>query len=332
MYEQMRNDILVELSSLDPCDIGRIIRVFDNVASNYEISRKSMSLMVCDDEIPKLVKTYLVCKKIVGLSEETISNYGTILKIFFNTVRKAPGHVTANDIRMFLYVYQEQRNISLRTLDKYREYIARFFTWTVDEGYLTTNPAKNVESIKYEEKPREALSQVQLEYLRKACNTPRELAIIEFLYSTGCRVSELSVIKKSDVDWNDLSVHLFGKGKKHRYSFLNAKAEVALKAYLETRTDDSEFLFVGVRKPHKQLHKDGIESIVRNISSRAMKDIGKNVTPHILRHTNATTALQRGMPIGDISKLLGHTSIETTMIYAKTSLDDVRTGHKKYVI
>jgi integrase/recombinase XerD len=160
----------------------------------------------------------------------------------------------------------------------------------------------------------------------------RERAIIEFLYSTGARVSELTIIKKSDINWYEKSVYLFGKGRKHRISFLNAKAEVALMKYLESRDDDCEYLFATIKKPHRNLSKDGVEKIVRNIAHRASDNIGKHITPHILRHTTATTALQSGMPIADISKLLGHESIDTTMIYAKSSLEDVRSGHKKHII
>lgn len=153
-----------------------------------------------------------------------------------------------------------------------------------------------------------------------------------FLYSTGARVSELAIIKKSDINWYEKSVRLFGKGRKHRVSFLNAKAEVALIKYLESRDDNCEYLFVSIKKPYQNLSKDGIEKIVRNIARRASANIGKHITPHILRHIAAITALQNGMSIADIGKLLGHKIIEITIIYAKSSLEDVRTNHKKYII
>ena len=279
-----------------------------------------------------MVKTYLVCKKMAGLADGTVNNYKIILNVFFDKVKKEPQFVTANEIREFLYLYQEQKGVSRRTIDKYREYITRFFTWAYNEEYIQNNPAKNIAAIKYEEKPREALTQVELEYLRMACATIRERAIIEFLYSTGARVSELATIKKNDINWYEKSVRLFGKGRKHRTSFLNAKAEVALKKYLESRSDDNEFLFVSMKKPYRSIAKDGIEKIVRNIANRVFDNIGKRITPHILRHTTATTALQSGMPIADISKLLGHESIDTTMIYAKSSIEDVRSGHKKHIV
>lgn len=157
--------------------------------------------------------------------------------------------------------------------------------------------------------------------------------MIEFMYSTGCRVSELTNVTLSDIDWETKNVHLFGKGKKHRTSFMNARCEVALKEYLDTRKDNIPYLFVSSRnyagKP-KKLTKGAIERVVKLLSNQA--GIGKKVTPHILRHTTATTAVQNGMPIEDISKLLGHANVATTMIYAKTSTDRVYSNHKRCVI
>lgn len=332
MYEQMRNEFLSALSNEQNVDLTTALRVLDQVAIGYEIQARELHTNYCDGELPEMVRVYLMCKKMSGLSEGTLENYEIILNVFFKQMRKLPQFVTANEIREFLYIYQENNGVSYRTIDKYREYITRFFTWAYSEGYLTDNPAKNITAIKYEEKPREALTQIELEYLRMACETDRERAIIEFLYSTGARVSELIIVKKSDINWYDKSVRLFGKGRKYRISFLNAKAEVALKKYLETRTDDCEYLFATVRKPYKNISKDGVEKIVRNIVKRTEGKIGKRISPHILRHTTATIALQSGMPVTDISKLLGHQSLDTTLVYAKASLEDVRSGHKKYII
>lgn len=330
MYEQLRNDMMVGLSDMEDAVVRKVLRVLDRVAGGYEIHRKSTELVVYEDGLPEIVKIYLVCKKMAGLSDGTLENYQVVLELFFRELRRKPEMVTANDVRMWLFSYQQRKKISNRTLDKYREYINRFFQWAKNEGYIPENPAKNVEPIRYEERPRQALSQVELEYLRVACQTPRELAIVEVLYSTGCRISEAAGLKISDVDWMEKSVHLFGKGKKHRTSFLNAKAEVALRAYLESRSDGCEYLFVSMRKPITGLTRGGIEKIIRNVAERAQ--IGKKVTPHTFRHTTATTALQSGMPVEDISKLLGHESIDTTMIYAEISMENVRAGHKKHIV
>lgn len=267
-----------------------------------------------------------------GLSDGTLNNYKLILELFFNQVMKPPELIEPNDIRMFLFIYQQDHGVSFRTLDKYREYIARFFAWANNEEYIQNNPAKHIPAIKHEVKPRMALSQIELEYIRNSCETLRETAIIEILYSTGCRVSELVALQKTDVNWHEKTVHLYGKGRKHRTSFINAKAEVALLKYLDSRNDSSNYLFVSERRPYKNLTKEDIEKIVREIGNRAFCKTNKNITPHILRHTTATTALQNGMPIADISQLLGHENIDTTMIYAKSSLENVQAGHKKYIV
>lgn len=332
MYEQLRNDFALEVANLEQYTVVEILQVLDRVSAKYDVKLKETGLSVIEEELPRIVQLYLVCKKMSGLSDTTLRNYKVFLQLFFRETHKSPQTITTNDIRVFLYLYQQNRGISSRSLDKYREYLGHFFTWAHDEGYIQTNPSKNISAIKYEERPREALTQIELEYLRKACVSVKEKAIIEFLYSTGCRVSELTNVKRDDVNWNDKSVHLFGKGKKHRVSFINAKAEITLKEYLDSRNDDCEYLLVTSRKPYRQMHKDGVEKIVRNISNRASELTGKRITPHILRHTTATTALRNGMPIADISKLLGHEKIDTTMIYAKSSLSDVQAGHKKYII
>lgn len=332
MYERFRNDFLAVVPSIPKCELDAVLRALDRVAAKYDFQPKETAMAVYMQELPEVAKIYLVCKKMAGLSDATLHNYKTVLELFFRNLQKAPDKITTNDIRMFLYAYQAERKISLKTLDKYREHIACFFTWACNEEYLPSNPAKKLPPIKYENKPRMALTQIELEHLRAACKTPREKAIIEVCYSTGCRVSELTALRMSDINWIDKSVNLFGKGQKHRTSFLNARAEVALKEYLSTRDDDCEYLIVTERRPYRRLRKDGVEKVVRQISARTPFGADKVVTPHILRHTTATIALHRGMPIADISKLLGHESIDTTMIYAKTSIADVKAGHSKHIV
>lgn len=334
MYEHLRNDFLsaAHNSNIPSDALATAVRILDQVASRYEISQKELGLTVYNDGLPELAKIYLVCKKIEGLSEKTLNTYMRTLSLFFREMAKPIERISANDIRVYLFQYQQSRNCSNRSLDKYRGYLASFFGWATAEGYLERDPTRTIQSIKYEKKPRQNLSQLELEYLRSACVTLREKAIIEFLFSTGCRVSELSNVKKTDVDWNAKTVHLFGKGRKHRDSYINAKAEVSLQAYLSCRDDDSEYLFVSERKPIRQITPAAIEKIVRIIAARDADKIRKTVTPHVLRHTTATIALSNGMPIEEISRLLGHEKVDTTLIYAHVANSDVQNGHRKYVI
>lgn len=333
MYEQFKNQFALALSTTySKDDIETILQKLNIVAYNYDVTRKETSVMVYNYDMPEIVKTYLVCKKVEGLSELTIYNYGRALRNFFLELQKTPEQVSPNDIRVYLYRYQEVNKISNRSLDKIRQMICGFFNWATCEGYLDRSPALTIKPIKFEEEERKPLTQIELEYIRKACITPRDKAMVEFLYSTGCRVSELTMVKKTDIDWIKKSVHLFGKGKKYRTSYINAKAEVALLEYLKTRDDDNEYLFVSQRKPHGKLNKCGVEKIIRQIAERVTDNVKKPVSPHIFRHTTATTALNNGMPIEDIQIILGHENISTTMIYAKTSTENVRNGHMRYIV
>lgn len=335
MYEHFRNQFLAAAhdENIPTESLEAAVKILDTVAEHYDIKPKETALAPYTGGLPEIVKIYLVCKRIEGLSEQTLTTYMRHLRMFFEAVMKPVPEITANDIRIYLYRYQRERGCSDQSLDKYRGYFYSFFTWATDEGYIERNPMKNIPPIKYEKKTREHLTQLELEYLRAACETPREKAIVEILYSTGCRVAELAGIKLSDIDWNTRAVHLFGKGKKHRDSFLNAKAEVAIQAYLATRKDDCPYLIASERRPYRQLTTAQIQKIMRKIMGRASANkIQKHVTPHVLRHSMATQALVSGMPVVDISRLLGHEKIDTTMIYAHVNNVDVQAGHRKHVV
>lgn len=333
-YEQMKNSFLAELNRVMPDVSGQTIcaigDALDKAAYPFEITTKETAIALREELIPEVVKIYIAVKKTEGLSHDTLSNYARILQQFFLRIKKQPEDVIANDIRMFLYNYQQHRDVSNATLEKYREMICWFFAWAHREEYIQRDPSRSIKSIKAEVKERQALTQLELEHLRLACRSPREKAMLEFMYSTGCRVSELCAVKISDLNMSEKSVYLYGKGRKHRTSFMNARCEVALEEYLRCRKGNSEYLFVSNRQPYEKLTKAAVEKIIRELASRS--SVTKHVTPHVLRHTTATQAVNNGMPIEDVSKLLGHASIATTMIYAKVSKENVQTQHTKCVI
>lgn len=335
MYEQMKNEFLMQLtnhSDLPNGLINQVLSCLDVAVYNYDIRQKETAIVPYNQELPPVAKTFIVSKSVEGYSKGTLYNQKTTLTNFFLHLKKSPEQVTANDIRVYLYTYQQERGISNRSLDKIRGYISAFYKWMCVEGYIDKDPTVAIPMIKYEKKPRVPCTQIDLEYLRRACKTLKQKAVLEVLYSTGCRVGELVILKKSDIDWTNKTVHLFGKGQKHRTSFLNAKAEVALKEYLDSREDNSEYLFVSDRKPHNPMHVCGMQKIIREISERANSNIAKKVTPHVLRHTMGTVLAENNVDIISIQKILGHTNINTTMTYIHKNMDSAKTDHLRSVI
>lgn len=329
MYEHMRNMFAAELAKVfKNADIDIILANLDRVAVNYDVTEKTTALTVWEDSFPQIAKTYIAVKSLEGLSELTLKNYKSRLRNFFDSVGKQPQDVTANDVRMFLVKHKAQNNVSDRTLDKVRQILKAFFTWAVDEEYLTKNPCRNIKEIKFEITPRMALTRLQLEQLRRACRTKREKAIIDVLYSTGCRVSELVRMKKSDIDVENRMIHIVGKGRKHNDVYLNSSAVLSLDDYFAERQDDSEFLFVSDRRPHDAIDTHAIQNIFGQLS----QIVGFKVTPHVMRHTTATLAVQSGMQITEVQEMLGHASVATTQIYAEILKEDVRQAHLKYVV
>lgn len=332
MREKLKNDLLVMLDKNVDADMLRKLETqIEIILSDYEVEERKTEIIPYGSDIPETVETYIVSKKISGLSDKTLYLYLMVLTDFFRTVQKKPEKVSVSDIRIYLYRYQKEHGISNRTLDCRRTIICGYFNWMAAEEYICKNPAINIEPIKYERKHKKAMTQLDLEKVRASCETKREKAIVEVLYSTGCRVTELERLNISDVNFETKEVTLFGKGSKHRISYLNAKAEVALKEYLDERTDDNPALFVYDRKPYGRLKKSGIEFMIRHMMKR-VSGVTTHVTPHVFRHTTATTALDRGMNIVDVSRLLGHRRVETTMEYITTNSNSVKSNHQNYVI
>lgn len=302
-------------------------------ASNYDINQRETNVVPYQSNIPDCYMVYMVAKKIEGMSPESMKTYNFYLTDFFEHINRPFEQVTTNDIRIYLYETQKRTGISNRTLDGKRLVINTFMDWCWKEGYIPNNPCASIKPIKFEEKPREPLSNMELEIVRDACENYRDKAMIELFYSTGCRLSEMVNLKISDIDFASKEVHLFGKGSKHRTSYLNAKAEYMLKKYFELeRPKDSisDSVFVIFRKPYNGMQKGSIYARVKAIQKRS--GIERSLFPHLLRHTMATTALNRGMNVAEVKEILGHEKLDTTMIYAKISHDSVKFNHKRYIV
>lgn len=300
---------------------------------NYDISQRETHVVPYQSNVPDCYRVYMVAKKIEGMSPESMKTYNFYLTDFFEHINRPFEQVTTNDIRIYLYETQKRTGISNRTLDGKRLVINTFMDWCWKEGYIPNNPCASIKPIKFEEKPREPLSSMELEIVRDACENYRDKAMIELFYSTGCRLSEMVNLKISDIDFASKEVHLFGKGSKHRTSYLNAKAEYMLKKYFELerpKESISDSVFVIFRKPYNGMHKGAIYARVKAIQKRS--GIERSLFPHLLRHTMATDALNRGMNVAEVKEILGHEKLDTTMIYAKISHDSVKFNHKRYIV
>ena len=229
---------------------------------------------------------------------------------------------------MYLYEIQKRHDMGNRSLDTQRIYLNAFFAWCTVNEYIPKNPCALIRPFKYEKKLKKELTDIELEKLRKACKNAYEKALVEVLYSTACRVSELVNIKLEDIDLvNGEIIITHGKGNKQRKSYLNAKATLAIQEYAESRDYPSIYLFENFRKPHGQLKTAAIQKKMRDLEQRT----GIEIHPHKFRRTTATHLWKKGMPIEEIKQLLGHESIETTLVYTNVNNDAVKADHIKYL-
>ena len=317
------------------------------ILNDYEITARETQICVRHEDKNQLfMQKFLVAKAVSGRTERTLDFYKKTLVFIFNRICKPADEVTTDDIRYYLAKRQTKDGISTVSANNELRVLKSFYTFLLSEELVAKNPCLKIEKIKQEKHKKEAFKEIEIEMIRNHCRTNREKAIVEILLSTGCRVSELVNIKIADIKNDSLIVH--GKGKKDRTVYLNAKSILALQLYLQEREDDNPFLFASgdydsakyckVKEnwykearfvTDKHADKGTIEAAVRRIGKRAGVE---KVHPHRFRRTCATYALRRGMPIEQVSKMLGHNSIDTTMIYLDLSEDELHQAHKKYVV
>lgn len=295
---------------------------------NCKISTEKCEVVQYDNFAERILCKFLTAKRIAGCSDETIKSYSFHLKKLILNLWKPLTDLETDDIRYYLANYKEQQKVSNVTLDNIRRSISSFFGWMHDEGLIQKNPMRRIARIKSEKVIKKPFSEEDLEKLRMNCKRERDLAIIEFLYSSGVRISEIVRLNRDQINFSQKDCIVFGKGAKERVVYLNSKACIHLKMYLESRTDNNPALFVSVRKPYNRLSKEAIETIIRNIGKVA--NVPKT-HPHRFRRTMATNAINRGMPIQEVKEILGHEKIDTTMIYCVVSQDNIRLSHRRYV-
>jgi len=310
-------------------DQARCLRtILEEELYNYDVNPTSTALVPIQ-AMPEKILLYLASKKLDGLSQNTLMSYKRQLLKFARIIQKDIDQINAMDIRMYLAVCTKS-GIKNSTLATIISVLKSFFTWLENEEYILKSPMRKIKTTKVEKRVRKALTPEELELLRVACQTQREKALVEFFYSTGCRLDEVYKLNKLDIDWNTGTVMVIGKGNKERPVFLNAKAKIHLKKYLSLREDNNAALFVGEREPHERLGRRAIQKVFSTLGKRA--GIQKRVYPHLLRHTTATSMLNNGASLAEVQNYLGHNSPATTQIYAQLNTEAIQQSHKKHLV
>lgn len=281
-----------------------------------------------DIDNTEYLQMFLDAKKIEGCSGRTIDYYRSTIEKFLIKVNAKIRKITTEQIRNYLADYQKINNCSRVTVDNVRRNISSFFSWLEEEDYILKSPTRRIHKIKTKKKVKEIISDEAIERLRDNCTCKRDLAIIDMLYSTGIRVGELVNLNIEDIDFEARECIVFGKGDKERRVYFDAKAKLHLQNYIQSRVDDNKALFVTLDAPYDRLKISGVEIRIRNLG-RSL-NINK-VHPHKFRRTMATRAIDKGMPIEQVQKILGHSQIDTTMQYAIVNQNNVKTSHQKFI-
>ncbi|MBM6686919.1 tyrosine-type recombinase/integrase [Faecalicatena contorta] len=292
------------------------------------IIQKREELSVPNKTWERDLENYLMSKILEGKSPATINRYKYELQRLLSYINKDVSDILSKDISNYLRAYKNIKKVANQTLKNVRAVFNSFFTWLRDRNIIKSNPVLLVEGIKVEKKIKKPYTDEERERMFRNCKTVRDRAMIEFLYSTAIRVSELAALNISDIHFSSNDLIVYGKGGKERIVYLNDRSNMYLKEYLKTRTDNNPALFVSLKAPYERLHKEGIESRIKKLGT--LSGVQK-AHPHRFRRTALTNALNRGMPLQEAMILAGHSKPETTMCYCTINQEGVRYHHKKYL-
>lgn len=302
--------------------------------NNYQMSKLHEVLYkrieIQEDEVSneEYVEKFINSKKLEGCSKLTIKNYKIHINKMLSYLNIDIRTIDTDDIRKFLSYYQSNNNCNNMTIDSVRRSLSSFFAFLEEEDYIIKNPIRRIHKIKTDILIKETYTDEFMEKLRNSCTTIRNLAIIDLLASSGIRVSELVNLNRDDINFENRSCIVFGKGKKMREVYFDGKAKLHLEEYLNSRTDNNNALFVSKYKPYARLNSRGIELMLNRLGNAIGED---KVHPHKFRRTLATRAIDKGMPIEQVQHLLGHTKIDTTLHYAMVNQNNVKISHRKYI-
>lgn len=330
MNDEFVNDVLRDmLAYLDNGQAEHLRRVLRHNLSGYEIQRRTDSTTEdAGAENARMTGAFLSAKRIEGCSEKSLSYYRKTIETMSETIGKGITHITTNDLRSYLTDYQTERKSSKVTIDNIRRILSSFFSWLEDEDYILKSPVRRIHKVKTAVTIKETYTDEALETMRDHCGSLRDLALIDMLASTGMRVGELVLLNRDDINFEERECVVFGKGSKERMVYFDARTKIHLQNYLAQRTDSNNALFVSLKAPHERLQIGGVESRLRELGKRLSLP---RVHPHKFRRTLATMAIDKGMPVEQLQRLLGHQRIDTTLQYAMVKQSNVKIAHRKYI-
>lgn len=327
MKEKIISEIISEmLPSLDNEQLRKLKNTLEAYFYNLSIEVRQES----DSEKEELdyLEVFLSAKRIEGCSEKTLLYYKNTIQKMLDSIGKSVCTIVTEDLRTYLAEYQTAKESSKVTIDNIRRIFSSFFSWLEDEDYIIKSPVRRIHRIKAASTIKETYTDEQLESMRDNCANPRDLALIDILASTGMRVGELVLLNRDDISFDERECVVFGKGDKERMVYFDARTKIHLQNYLDSRVDTNEALFVSLKAPHNRMKIGGIEMRLREIGKQLNID---KVHPHKFRRTLATVAIDKGMPIEQLQKLLGHQRIDTTLQYAMVKQSNVKIAHRKYI-
>lgn len=307
----------------------RLREILTEICLNYQIEIiEQTKRQETQKNNTDILDRFIASKEIEECSTRTLNYYRDNINKMLDTVNLPINEITTEILRNYLSDYKSNSNAGMVTIDNIRRTLSSFFAWLENEDYIVKSPVRRIHKVKTTRRVKETLTDENLEKLRDTCSNVRDLAILELLISTGMRVGELTRLNISDMNFQERSCIVLGKGNSEREVYFSAKSKMYIEKYLETRTDDNEALFVSLIKPYNRLGISGIEIAIRNLGKKA--NINK-VHPHKFRRTMATMAIDKGRPIEQVQKLLGHIKIDTTMEYAMVNQNNVKNSHRKYI-
>ena len=330
MNDEFVNDVLRDmLAYLDNGQAEQLRGVLKHNLSGYEIRQRADSTAEdASAENARLTGAFLSAKRIEGCSEKSLSYYRKTIETMSEKIGKGITHITTNDLRSYLTDYQTERKSSKVTIDNIRRILSSFFSWLEDEDYILKSPVRRIHKVKTAVTIKETYTDEALETMRDHCDSLRDLALIDMLASTGMRVGELVLLNRDDINFEERECVVFGKGSKERMVYFDARTKIHLQNYLAQRTDSNNALFVSLKAPYERLQIGGVESRLRELGRRLSLP---RVHPHKFRRTLATMAIDKGMPVEQLQRLLGHQRIDTTLQYAMVKQSNVKIAHRKYI-